>query len=164
MAKEDYNDLDMVVDAAEVEQNAPDGNDEFVVLPKGEYEFTVSKVEFENYQPKAGKTTGITKPCKKIKLGLLVDGGDKGKAWVDENLYFYPTCMYKVLAAFKSVGLIQDNFKGTLPWDELKGASGRAKFDVETYHSTKYGDDRMCMVVKTFLKPAADDIEEDPEF
>lgn len=166
MAEEtDYSDLDMVVDDAAYEQNG-DGtsNDDFVVLPKGEYPYTVSKVSFENYQPKAGKTTGITKPCKKIRLGLIVDGGDKGKAWVDENLYFYPTCMYKILSVFKSVGLISDGFKGTLPWDELKDKTGRAKFDVESYHSTKYNDDRERMVAKTFLKPAASDVEEDLPF
>lgn len=149
----EWNDLDIVIDDAEVKDGG--SKTDFVMLPKGEYPFTIAKVEFKNYQPKPGKTTGITKPCKQITLGLVVDGGDKGKAWVDENLYFYPTCMFRVLSVFKSVGLISDGYKGSLPWDQLKGAEGRAKFDVETYHSTKYSEDRERMVAKSFLKAAA---------
>lgn len=159
----EWNDLDMVIDDAEVKQST-DNNDDFVILPKGEYPFTILKVEFKNYQPKPGKTTGITKPCKQIALGIKVNGGDKGSAWVDENLYFYPNCMYKILSVFKSVGLISDGFKGALPWDQLKGSEGRAKFEVEQYFSKKYNEDRERMIAKTFLKsavaPAAETTEE----
>lgn len=149
----DYNDLDAVIDDAEVKDEGT--QTEFVVLPKGTYPFSVAKVEFANYQPKPGKTSGITKPCKQIKLGLIVDGGDAGKGWCDENLYFYPSCMFKILALFKSVGLISDGFKGSLPWDQLKGASGTAKFDVESYHSVKFGEERERMEVKSFIKASA---------
>lgn len=150
----EWNDLDMVVDDAEVKQST-DNNDDFVILPKGEYPFAILKVEFKNYQPKPGKTSGITSPCKQITLGIKVDGGDKGSAWVDENLYFYPTCMYKILSVFKSVGLISDGYKGVLPWDQLKGSEGRAKFEVEQYFSKKYNEDRERMIAKTFLKSTA---------
>ena len=149
----EWNDLDMVIDDAEVKDS--ESKTDFVILPKGEYSFTVAKVEFKNYQPKPGKTTGITKPCKQIVLGLVVDGGDKGNAWVDENLYFYPTCMFRVLSVFKSIGLISDGYKGSLPWDQLKGSEGRAKFEVEQYFSKKYNEDRERMIAKTFLKSAA---------
>lgn len=149
----EWNDLDMVIDDAEVKDSG--SKTDFVTLPKGEYPFTIAKVEFKNYQPKPGKTTGITKPCKQIVLGLVVDGGDKGNAWVDENLYFYPTCMFRVLSVFKSVGLISDGYKGSLPWDQLKGSEGRAKFEVEQYFSKKYNEDRERMIAKTFLKSTA---------
>lgn len=166
MAEEmDYNDLDMMVDDSTVQENGYGGG-EFAVLPKGTYHFDVKTVEFSNYQPKPNKTSGITNPCKKITLGLLVDGGDKGKGWVDENLYFYPTCMFRILSVFKCVGLIPDGYKGSLPWDQLKGSEGEAKFDVETYHSKKYGDEREKMVVKSFIKASAHtaSIEEDLPF
>lgn len=149
----EWNDLDIVIDDSEIKDSG-NNKTEFTVLPKGEYPFTVTKVEYRNYQPKPGKTTGITKPCKQIVLGLVVDGGDKGTAWVDENLYFYPTCMFKVLSVFKAVGLISDGYKGSLPWDQLKGTKGRAKFDVEKYHSTKYDEDRERMIAKAFVKAA----------
>lgn len=148
----EWNDLDMVVDDTQLNKDTEQKED-FVILPKGEYPFTIMKVEFKTYQPKAGKTSGITKPCKQITLGLKANGGDKGCAWVDENLYFYPTCMFRVLSVFKSVGLISDGFKGSLPWDQLKGAEGRAKFEVEQYFSKKYNEDRERMIAKTFLKP-----------
>ena len=148
----EWNDLDMVIDDTEVKDSG--SKTDFVTLPKSEYPFTIAKVEFKNYQPKPGKTTGITKPCKQIVLGLVVDGGDKGRAWVDENLYFYPTCMFRILSVFKSVGLISDGYKGSLPWDQLKGSEGRAKFEVEKYHSTKYGEEREKMIAKSFIKAA----------
>lgn len=156
MTEPDYNDLEMVVDDSAVEQTQGDARDEFTILPKGTYTFTVSKVEYSNYQPQPGKTSGITKPCKKITVGLLVDGGEAGKGWCDENLFFYPTCMFKILALFKSVGLISDGHNAPLPWDQLKGSIGDAKFDVETYHSKKFGDERSRMVVKQFLKPGTE--------
>ena len=147
----DFNDLDAVIDTAEIKQ---EGNSEdFALLPKGTYPAEIAKVEFSNYQPKPGKTSGIRTPCKQIKLGLLVDGGDKGKAWADENLYFYPTCMFKIVSVFKACGLIPDGYKGAFPWDQLKGASCLVKLDVESYHSVKYGDDRERNIVKTFSKP-----------
>jgi hypothetical protein len=149
----EWNDLDMVIDDAEVKDSG--SKTDFVTLPKGEYPYTIAKVEFKNYQPKPGKTTGITKPCKQIVIGLVVNGGDKGNAWVDENLYFYPTCMFRILSVFKSVGLISDGYKGSLPWDQLKGSNGRAKFEVEKYHSTKYGEEREKMIAKSFIKATA---------
>lgn len=166
----DYSDLDAVIDDSAVQETGISGNDDFSILPKGTYAFEINKVEFSNYQPKPGKTTGITKPCKKITIGLIVDGGDAGHGWADENLYFYPSCMFRILSVFKCVGLISDGYKGSLPWDQLKGSSGTAKFDVESYHSTKYGDERKKMVVKQFikaaapaaLKPAEDDLEDIP--
>ena len=154
MAEEmDYSDLDMIVDDSEIKQDG--ASTDFVLLPKGEYPFEISKVSFSNYQPKPGKTTGITKPCKMITLGLIVDGGDKGKSWVDENLYFYPTCMYRILSVFKSVGLISDGYKGSLPWDQLKGASGSAKVDIEQFFSKKYNENREKNTVKTFVKSSS---------
>lgn len=154
MAEEiDYSDLDVEIDTTQIKNEGT--SEDFTILPKGTYPFEISKVEFANYQPKPGKQTGITKPCKQIKLSLLVDGGDKGKAWVNENLFFYPSCMFKIVSVFKACGLIPDNYKGSFPWDQLKGSSGMVKLDVEKYHSTKYGEDREKNIAKTFIKADA---------
>lgn len=128
----EFNDWDMEVDDSQVEQSSG-SNDGFKVLPAGKYSFTIAKVEHSVYQPKDGKTTGITKPCKMIKLGIIVDGGPAGHSFVDDNLYCWPNCLHRVMSVLKSIGAISDGFKGTLPIDELKGGTGVCRVKVKTY-------------------------------
>lgn len=152
---EEMTDWDLEIDDAEVKESSG-GNTDFVVLPKGNYKFSITKVEHATFQPKAGKQGGIDKPCKQIKLGIIVDGGALGKSWVDDNLFAWPSCLPRILSVLKSIGEIQDGFKGKIGdhLDALKGAEGVCKVDVEKYHSNKYNQDMEKNVIKVYFKPS----------
>ena len=152
---EEMTDWDLEVDDAEVKESSG-GNADFVVLPKGNYKYTIAKVEHTTFQPKAGKQGGIDKPCKQIKVGVIVDGGALGKSWVDDNLYAWPSCMFRILSVLKSIGEIQDGFKGKISehTDALKGGYGTCAVDTEYYTSNKDGKTYQKNVIKRYYKPS----------
>lgn len=151
----EFTDWDCEIDDAEVEASAPQNEKtEFTVLPDGVYKFTVAKVEHSVYQPKEGKTTGITKPCKQIKLGIIVDGGASGKTWSDENLYCWPSCLFRVLLVLKSIGAIPEHgFKGAMPIDQFKGGEGVCHVKKESFKRND-GTQGEKNVIDRFLLPS----------
>ena len=149
-------DWDMEIDADEI--SAESGSSEkkdFVVLPDGNYKFTITKVEHTTYQPKEGKTTGITAPCKQIKLGIVIHGGAAGNSWADENLFCWKTTLFKALLVLKSIGAIPEHgFKGAPPIDQLKGGEGVCRIKTETYAKRDGSGEGTKNVIDRFYVPS----------
>mgnify|MGYP003294009421 CR=1 FL=1 len=56
--------------------------DGFVVLPEGDYKFTVDKAERGQFKGSANLPA-----CNQVKVGIIVDGGEKGKSYVWMRFY-----------------------------------------------------------------------------
>lgn len=153
--EEEMNGWDVEVNDTEVSENGKGGGDGFIVLPSGTYKFTINKVEHKNYQPAAGKSGGINKPCKQIKLGIIIDGGALGKSWADDNLFAWHSCMFRTLSVLKSIGEIKDGFVGKPSdhFDALKGGEGVCEIETESYVSKKDGQTYQKNVIKKYYKP-----------
>lgn len=112
---------------------------EFVLLPEGDYPFTVTKFERQRH-PGSAKLP----PCGKAQLTLTLDGGPLGTAAVTHNLFLHTKTEWKIYQFFESIGQhAQGSGEPLHPrWNEVLGASGRCHAAVEEYRSTKYGDTR----------------------
>lgn len=113
------------------DKDAGNGDKEgFVVLPPGEYPFTVQKVE-------RGQHKGSDKlpPCNMVKVELILDGGDKGKSYVFKRFFMHTKMLWKIYEFMTALGLHKKGEgAGPIPWSKVvKGITGRCKVTVEQY-------------------------------
>lgn len=122
-----------------------DGNEvEFVLLPEGDYDFTVTNFE-------RGEHPGSAKipACHKAILELTIKTSN-GVAIVRENLFLTPEAEWKLCQFFRSIGFRAHGQKVRMDWDKVVGQKGRAHIYVDSWT----GDDgvtRQNNKVKKFL-------------
>lgn len=119
----------------------------FVLLPAGEYPFTVTGFDRQNFDG-----SDKVPPCKMAVLHLAVDGGEQGVANVDERLFLHTTMMWKLSEFFTTIGQLQKDGSVRMNWNAVPGSTGRVKLSVNQYKS-KNGEDRTNNRVEHFLPP-----------
>lgn len=72
---------------------------EFVLLPAGDYLFTVQSFERARYEGSAKLP-----PCSMAKLTITIHGGDKGETTVTHRLYLHTKTQGLLGAFFESIG------------------------------------------------------------
>ena len=130
---------------------ALDWNDEiqytessFLTLPAGEYPFTVTSFDRQNYD--GGSSIP---PCKMAVIHLTVDGGSQGVANVSERLYLHTTMLWKLSEFFHAIGQLRKDGTVQMNWNAVPGAVGRVKLTVNKYE--KNGQERTNNRVERFL-------------
>ena len=115
---------------------------EYVLLPEGEYFFTVLSVERGTAQGKDGKPDY---PQARVKLEIENDIGPA------TTMKFFPLLKSRewlIGSFFKSIGLKNRGEKGRMRWNEAKGRRGRARFR----HYTNQNSGRTYNEVDAFLE------------
>lgn len=126
-----------------------DGGADFVLLPAGEFPFTVTAFDKERY-PGGDKMPA----CWKAVMSISVDGAELGIAFVKENLFLTRKTEWKIGQFFVSIGQKQKGQEGFVPnWNAVVGSKGRLKITQRTYKN-KDGEDNVTNDIKAFLEPA----------
>lgn len=120
----------------------------FVVLPEGEYDFTVEKFE-------RGRHEGSAKipPCPKAILTLRVTG-EAGSASIETSLFLHSAMEWKLCQFFTCIGLRKHGEQMRMDWNRVQGARGRCKVTVRTY-TKKDGGEGKANQIDDFLEPQA---------
>lgn len=124
MSDNTMNNQDMFLDWNDSIEN--DGQ-EFIILPEGDYNFTVT--EFER-----GRFPGSAKipACNKASLTLRVDTDD-GVAFVKTDLILYRLLEWRISSFFRSIGQKKHGERLVMDWNKVLGSRGRAHFKPRTY-------------------------------
>ena len=88
----------------------------YVLLPEGQYPFTVVNLEESRYQPSATSKIG---PCKQITLTLRVkDPTDNGDVDLKHNLYMFNNqgCLGMIASFYDAVGMHRKGEPITFDW------------------------------------------------
>ena len=117
---------------------------EFIVLPEGDYVFTVT--HFERGQFPGGPKIP---PCPKASLTLTVDR-EEGVATARVDLMLYRTVEWKIAAFFRSIGQKKHGEKAVMDWSKVVGARGKAHFKPREY-TTRDGEIRTVNDVVRFI-------------
>ena len=128
-----------------------EAENEFVLLPEGEYEFTVKSFE-------RGYFNGSEKmsACPKAELTLQIDA-PQGTAIVKHNLFLSRRTEGLVCAFFISIGQKKHGEPLKMNWQQVIGSKGRCKIGQRLYNDNYYNE------VKKFLEPA-DESTQRPAF
>ena len=128
---------------------------QYVIVPPGDYTFTVTDVERANYN-------GSDKlpPCKMVTIKGTIDT-DLGDATFQENLYLVRKQEWKLSAFFRSIGMKKHGEKLRMEWGKVPGARGKAKFKNDTYKGNVYNkiDQFYDYDESTGFKPVQNDEE-----
>ncbi len=114
---------------------------EFTLLPEGEYPFRVVKFERSSF-------SGSDKmpSCKMAVLTLEV-GDSNQSAIVTERLYLHTKAEWKLSQFFLAIGQKKHGEPLVPNWNAVQGASGRCKVAVRTYNGKDYNN------IAAFLEP-----------
>ena len=115
---------------------------EFVLLPEGDYNFTVTGFERGRY-PGGAKLPA----CNKASLTLRVKTDD-GIAMVHTDLFLYRTVEWRISAFFRCIGQKKHGERLVMDWNKVIGSKGRAHFKPRSY--TKDGEERQTNDVDRF--------------
>lgn len=107
---------------------------EFILLPEGDYEFTIEKFERSRSQGK-GKL-----PACNMAVVYFVIQSEQGPVSIRENFILHTSLEWKLSELFTSIGQKRKGEKVAMNWGLLPGSTGKAKIIVDTYQ--KDGEDR----------------------
>lgn len=137
-------------DAGNMEQ------DEFVCLPPGTYKATINKIERGNF---AGSTK--MSACPMMKIGCIVDGGDKGRSYITTRFYMHTKTLWRIFEFLEAVGVRKkgDSTAARVPWSKVeKGMTCLVKVKIHTYQDNKDNEVEKWIPEKPAEKLSDDDI------
>ena len=103
---------------------------QFIILPEGDYTFTVTGFERGRY-PGSAKLP----PCNKASLTLTIELPNGQTAACREDLILYRTLEWKLASFFRAIGQKKSGERLVMDWTKVMGARGRAHFKPRTYTS-----------------------------
>lgn len=118
---------------------------EFIVLPSGEYDFTVTKFE-------RGRFAGSAKlpACNQAKLTLTIHSPEYGDVDVFDNLYLHTKTEGLLSNFFAGIGQKKKGEKLRMNWATVVGSTGRVKLVVHEWKGND-GQPKKNNEVKTFI-------------
>ena len=121
-----------------IENDSP----EFILLPDGDYDFTVERFERGRYEG------GDKLPaCPKATLYLKISG-QEGDVTIRKDLFLHSKCEGVLCAFFTCIGQRKHGQRVSMNWNAVPGSRGRAKVGSRVYNGNKYNE------IKRFLEPA----------
>lgn len=126
-----------------------DGID-FIVLPAGDYNFTVTKFE-------RGRFNGSEKmpACNQAKIELTVHSPEHGDVVIFHNLFLHTKTEGLLSNFFAGIGQKRKGEKLKMNWQTVIGSRGRLKLEINNFKG-RDGVDKTNNQVKTFY--AADEL------
>lgn len=121
-----------------------DDGQEFVILPEGDYTFTVSGFERGSF-PGGAKIPA----CPKATITLNIDN-DQGVATARVDLLLYRTVEWKMAAFFRCIGQKKHGEKVVMNWNKVAGSRGKAHFKPRSY-TNRNGETRQVNDVDYFI-------------
>lgn len=116
---------------------------EFVLLPEGDYDFTVTKIERTRHN-------GSEKmpPCNVAKVTVTV-WGPNDKTEIIENLFLCNKTEWKLSQFFLAIGLKKHGEPLKMNWAAAQGKHGKCHVYIDNYKN-KNGEDRQSNKIKKY--------------
>ena len=116
---------------------------EFILLPEGDYEFTVESFERARYQGGAKLPA-----CNMAVLNIRIETPE-GSVVIPHRLYLHTKTEGLISAFFSSIGLKEKGQKVRMNWNAVPGATGRCKVGIHEW-TNDAGEKRQSNDIKRF--------------
>ena len=108
---------------------------EFVLLPEGDYIFTVENFERARHEPQPG---GKLPACNKAIIHILIQS-EEGEAKLRHNLFLHSSTEGMLSAFFGAIGLKKRGEPLRMNWN-IAGRQGVCHIGIREYNGNKYND------------------------
>lgn len=122
---------------------------EFIVLPEGDYNFTIAKFERGRFTP--GPKSKMP-ACNQATLELKIQSPEHGEVTVFHRLLLHTKTEGFLSNFFTGIGQKKKGEPLRMNWNAVVGASGRCKLIINKY-TTNSGEERTNNQVDTFYEP-----------
>lgn len=134
-------------------------NEDFAVLPNGTYPCKVMKVERGSF-----KGSQKLPPCNMVKVEVIADGGEAGRAYVYERFFMHTSALWKIYQFLEAVGLRKkgDDTAAAIPWSKVsKGMEARCELKTREWNGKTYNEVAKWLPPAEEAKPEAggDDLD-----
>ena len=110
-------------------------DNEFILLPAGDYEFEVEKFERGRYNG------GEKMPaCNMAKLTIKVFASDGRVASISHSLFLHSRTEWKLSEFFAGIGQKKKDEPLRMNWNLVPGARGRCKVGIKKYNDNEYNE------------------------
>ena len=116
---------------------------EFILLPIGDYEFTVETFERARHAGSAKLP-----PCNKAVITLVIDSPE-GQVKLTHNLFLHTSTEGLLSAFFGAIGQKKKGERLQMNWNLVPGSKGKAKIGTRTWKD-KDGNDRQSNEISRF--------------
>lgn len=120
---------------------------EWVLLPEGEYPFTVKGFERKRFAGSAKLP-----PCNSAELTIEIDGGNAGTTTIKHTLFLHTKTEGLLCAFFTAIGQRKPGEKLRMNWPTVIDSKGRCKVIVDNW-TNKDGEPRQNNKIKNFVEP-----------
>lgn len=124
---------------------------EYILLPDGDYIFTVEKFERERHTPNP-QNPGKLPACNKAVIHLIIESSE-GVAKLRHNLFLHSSVEGMLSAFFASIGQKKRGEQLKMDWTKVTGAKGVCRVGTKVYNNNKYNE------VKSMIY--AEDVEQE---
>lgn len=116
---------------------------EFILLPEGDYNFTVTKFERARFAGSANLP-----PCNQAKLEITIHSPEHGDVIVFHNLFLHTKTEGLLSAFFTAIGQKKKGEPLRMNWNTVVGSKGRCQ--IEHYKYMKDGREYVINQIKRF--------------
>lgn len=132
----------------EVEEGSP-----FVLLPEGNYPFTITGLEKGIYEKPANRESKIPANCPKATVTFEFTTPTGEKSTLTENFFLYKKMQWRINQFFTSIGAPKSpEGKVRMNWGTVLGAKGAASLFVNDY-TDRNNKPAQNNKIKDFLEP-----------
>ena len=117
---------------------------EFVLLPEGDYDFTVSKVERARYSGSERMPA-----CNMAKVTFTIWGAED-KVEITDNFYLCNKFEWKLSSLFLSVGMKKHGEPLRMNWEALTGKKGKCHVYIDNYKKKDGSDGKSNKIKKLY--------------
>ncbi len=121
-----------------------DDGQEFIILPEGDYTFTVKGFERRHYEGSAKLP-----PCPMARVTLEIDS-EQGVATAITDIKLCRTLEFRISDFFRSIGQKKQGETVKMDWDKVVGARGKAHIRPRKYKD-RNGNERIANEVVRFI-------------
>jgi len=126
----------------------------FVVLPEGDYDFVVTNLQRDRYQPNPERT-GKLPPCPMAIVTHRFTSEKGEQVIIDNRLFLHKSTEGLLAAFFEGIGQKKKGEALKPDWNTVIGATGRAKIGVRKWTSQNNNEMESNEIKKYFPKEQA---------
>lgn len=120
---------------------------EFILLPEGDYEFTVESFERSRFNGSEKMPA-----CNMAVLNLRIQY-PQGSTIIKHNLMLHTKTEWALSAFFRAIGQKKKDERLRMNWNMVPGSKGKCKIGIRTYNGNQYNEIKQ-FYPKEDVKPA----------